>query len=1008
MLRKPTLVSVLALCILFTSSSVYALGLGGMRTQSALNQPFFAEIDLLDVNSDELDAVKVRLAGRDEFDKAGAERPHFLTRLSFVPMIGAGGRPIVQVTSREPIREPYLDFLVEVLWPGGRLVKEYTVLMDLPGRGARSAPRVVQPQTSPPVRRPPPQPRVQAQERAPSPPRRSPAPSVEPTAPAQPAPVATSREPDQAPTQPPTRPPTPRSADTVSDSGPAPEPQQAASTVFPIDYTVPRGLGLWRIARRLTPPGATVEQTAMALYRNNQDAFARGDINTLMVGAELSIPSAEELFALDPAAAKREFQDALAGRSVTTEPIADTPVQAELRIAAPVEESGEPAASPAVTDASAVPSAAGPEGAPAAERGPQPDLEEDLLLVRETSESNRQETTELRNRVLELEDQLEDIRRLLQLRNDQLAELQQVARVGELEVAALAVAQPDAGAPTEADAEQQEAARAAAESAAEAGATVVEDQSATASHEGTAEPEAGLEPSAADPSAADLGEGDLGAADDIGMLGSMLRTLWGVPPWALAAGGGGLLVGALGLLALRRRRQLATAQPDPAVRGIDDSAAGGSRKAASAFAAGSLAAAPGYAAEFGDDLSLDLDLISDSELGDADQSVLAGAAGAESGHDIDERIGLPSSAAAPASYQQPETQETDILAEADIYLLYGRFREAEAILQEEIQNDPDRADLKYKLAEAYIGSGNSEALTALAEQMRAAGDEVADPDKWTRISEALSSPADAKRPEPAAASTTAAAASGDLDIGAALGAADQASGELLDDSEDTGLGFSVQELNPSDADEVQQKLADLELDLQGLDGLGDLDDDSDAVRAVDGQGAASAAARPSLESELGMLDAGAQTWASTPPRSGPTPEPNQGGPAQWSSSDSEDLDLDLDALKTFGLGGDERLPPAELNGPATASPDASGRLPSAGSDDDLGAALEPGGDDDWALAQASAESSAWDESATKMDLARAYMAMEDPSAARTILEEVVQEGNAAQQAEAKALIETLG
>jgi pilus assembly protein FimV len=157
-----------------------------------------------------------------------------------------------------------------------------------------------------------------------------------------------------------------------------------------------------------------------------------------------------------------------------------------------------------------------------------------------------------------------------------------------------------------------------------------------------------------------------------------------------------------------------------------------------------------------------------------------------------------------------------------------------------------------------------------------------------------------------------------------------------------------------------------------------------------------------------MLDAGAQTWASTPPRSGPTAEADQGGPAQWPSSDSEDLDLDLDALKTFGLGGDGRLPPAELDSPATTSSDASGRLPPAGSDDDLGAGVDPGGDDDWALAQGPAESTAWDESATKMDLARAYMAMEDPSAARTILEEVVQEGNAAQKAEAKALIETLG
>ncbi len=125
MLRNPTLisvqVSVLSLSLALASGGAAALGLGGMRTQSALNQPFYAEIDLFDIKSDELDTVKVRLASREDFSQAGAERPHFLTRLNFTPMIGPSGQPIVQITSREPIREPYLDFLVEVLWPQGRL-----------------------------------------------------------------------------------------------------------------------------------------------------------------------------------------------------------------------------------------------------------------------------------------------------------------------------------------------------------------------------------------------------------------------------------------------------------------------------------------------------------------------------------------------------------------------------------------------------------------------------------------------------------------------------------------------------------------------------------------------------------------------------------------------------------------------------------------------------------------------------------------------------------------------
>jgi len=173
MLRKSTLA--LALGLACSAHGAWALGLGGMRTQSALNQPFYAEIDLFDVDGAALDAVKVRLASREEFDRAGTERPHFLTRLRFTPVVGPRGEPMVQVTSREPVREPYLNFFVEVLWPEGRLVKEYTVLLDPPVTSAEQAPRIAQPRISAPVRRPPPQPEP--------PPMRRSAPEPSPAAP---------------------------------------------------------------------------------------------------------------------------------------------------------------------------------------------------------------------------------------------------------------------------------------------------------------------------------------------------------------------------------------------------------------------------------------------------------------------------------------------------------------------------------------------------------------------------------------------------------------------------------------------------------------------------------------------------------------------------------------------------------------------------------------------------------------------------------------------------------
>ncbi|MGB5834687.1 MAG: fimbrial protein FimV, partial [Thiohalocapsa sp.] len=162
MFRTPILPAIFAIMLGSLASTAAALGLGGLRAQSALNQPFYAEIALSDVKTDELDTVKARLASREDFSEAGAERPHFLTRLKFTPMIGPSGEAIVQVTSREPIREPYLDFLIEVLWPQGRMVKEYTVLMDPPTSVSTSAPRVSQPNVTAPVRRPPPQPVARA------------------------------------------------------------------------------------------------------------------------------------------------------------------------------------------------------------------------------------------------------------------------------------------------------------------------------------------------------------------------------------------------------------------------------------------------------------------------------------------------------------------------------------------------------------------------------------------------------------------------------------------------------------------------------------------------------------------------------------------------------------------------------------------------------------------------------------------------------------------------------
>ena len=378
MFRKSILASTLSLLLL--PSGAWALGLGGMRTESALNQPFVGEIDLLGVNADQLDTVKVVLAQETEFAKRGTERQHDLSKLRFKPQVSARGKMVVRVTSTEPIREPYMDFLVEVIWPKGRLVKGYTALLDPPVTARRSPPPV-----EPPVAR--------SSVAASAAGARAPAPATGP-----------------AVTPPAVTPPAGSAIQPVTPAG--------AATDFPLRFgPIKPGTGLWRAARQMTPAGATIHQTAMALYRNNQRAFVRGNINKLRQGEVLQIPTSAEVFAMDAGAAEREFRSALSGKRVTAAPLTDVVATApeaasRLKIAGAAQ-SAEPRLVPTEGQAPA------PSGGPAA-----PSIEQELLLVRETGESTRQETDELRERVHQLESSLADIQQLLTLRDAELARLQ--------------------------------------------------------------------------------------------------------------------------------------------------------------------------------------------------------------------------------------------------------------------------------------------------------------------------------------------------------------------------------------------------------------------------------------------------------------------------------------------------------------------------------------------------------------------------------------------------------
>ncbi len=142
-----------------------ALGLGELTLKSYLNEPLIAEVKLLEIGDLDPSQIRVRLATREDFARAGVERAYFLTSLRFEVIGTPSGGALLQIRSSDPVREPYLDFIVEARWPSGRLLREYTVLLDPPifvgddsgitARASTSERRAGRPGRGEPASRPP-------------------------------------------------------------------------------------------------------------------------------------------------------------------------------------------------------------------------------------------------------------------------------------------------------------------------------------------------------------------------------------------------------------------------------------------------------------------------------------------------------------------------------------------------------------------------------------------------------------------------------------------------------------------------------------------------------------------------------------------------------------------------------------------------------------------------------------------------------------------------------------
>jgi len=372
MARVRKLVLAIAAASALSSGMAHALGLGEVTLQSELNQPLVAEIELLE--SRDLDANEVipSLASPEAFNKAGVDRQFFLTDLTFTPLLKANGKSVIRVTSKKPMREPYLNFLVDVLWPSGRLQREYTLLLDPPLYTARSVTPVAvqQPVTA--------------------------APAIARPQPAIARPAATAVQPAA-----------PRATAATAPAG--------------NEYQTSANDNLWDIAQR-TRAGGSVQQAMLAIQALNPHAFIDNNINRMKSGQVLRLPDEQQINSRTPSAAIAQVNEQTAawreGRSIAASARQLDASKRSSAAATPAKVT--PTDNLKLIAQSSDKAGAGSDKGQAANKA----LLDQLAVTQESLDSTNRENAELQSRIADLQSQLDKLQRLIQLKDDQMAKLQ--------------------------------------------------------------------------------------------------------------------------------------------------------------------------------------------------------------------------------------------------------------------------------------------------------------------------------------------------------------------------------------------------------------------------------------------------------------------------------------------------------------------------------------------------------------------------------------------------------
>jgi pilus assembly protein FimV len=1096
MMRK--LVAFLTAAILISMPlAANALGFGSLKLNSSLNEPLSAEIELLSATSADVSGLSVKLASSDAFLRAGIDRPALLGELKFAIKQRDNGDYYILVSSKSPVREPFLNFLLEMNWQNGRMLREYTMLLDPPTQ-VRKQPAVVE---EPPVAAPaelaqqeavepaaspfveaPPEPVVveAAPEAADVPVAETAAVAaaatvlseegevVEPVAeeaplvveeaqvaeplpedlpvlgedgaisettyadmPAEAEPVAAeevavvteegqvveaeaalaaaavpvlSEEGDVVEVAPEDVPVVAEEVAVEEEAAPAeaaifaddaallpsipltaymqePQVEEAYQPAGELDYGIVRkGDNLWTIAEKLRPDDSiSIYQVMMALLQSNPDAFVDGNVNRLKVGHVLRIEDASLLTAMSQKEAALEFQaqtEAWEGyRQQVAETTAAQPIiasEVDMGEVAEADTAGElTLASPEGSELQA--------GAGVTEEAVSNDvvtLQDELRQVRRDAGIMRGRNNELNSKLQELEEELSRLQRSITIKDDelaslqqQLAELQQQPMIEETPAAAMeepvqAAAEPEpVPAPVEPVAEAmpaEPAAIAEPEPAAEVAAAMPAETAVVEE-----EPVKPTPPPAPPVTAAPI---QPVPQPEEGFLDTALNTVMGVVEVAgdTLSGLFGNMVGdsllifialpvllvlvILVLIMVRRRRK--AGQP-----------------------------------------------YQESILTGGPASVTGAEAAAEESEE--ESSFLSDFAVSGAGAIQTGDSEVDPLTEADVFMAYGRYEAAEERLAEAIKSEPNRPELKMKLLELFHATKNKPSFENTAEAFYASlGDDARSNPMWQKVA--------AMGAELVPGNPLFGAAGGGADLPDM--AASQDPGMNLSDSQvldiglDTGVFDAADTGTPAPAEQAGGM--DFNLDVGG----------GDTVTPASAE-----AATPAAAEEPGGLDFSLDMADSASEEAAPTPEMAEdsgsldfdldlgGGAEPESESGTAEMEFNMDMADedetaSFDLGaslesGTETMPEPSLGEDDTASFSMEGieSAPEPTADD---LALDIGSDD-------LDIGGGGDEVGTKLDLAKAYIDMGDPDGARSILDEVMAEGDDSQKSEAQSLLDQI-